>query len=148
MSADDPARAFALAFHEVLRRHQFQDVEQVCEFGITLSECHSLEVMVLDGPMSVNELAARLAVNKSTASRVVQALADKKLVRREVSDSDARSWTVEATPAGRRLFEKILESSARCYASVLDGLDASEAKLVLDVLRRISAAACRSTSCT
>ena len=69
MSRSRDGREFALAFHEVLRRYQFQDVERVCEYGITISECHALELIALNGPLSVNEVATGLRVNKSTEHR-------------------------------------------------------------------------------
>ena len=144
MSRSRDTREFALAFHEVLRRYQFQDVEHVCEYGITLTECHALELVCLGGPLSVNEVAAGLRANKSTASRAVQSLAAKKLVERAVNDEDGRAWTLIATDAGRRLFETILEGSIRCYDEMLEGLSSSERKIALEVLRRLtSPPACR-----
>ena len=143
MSGNDEALDFALAMHALLRRHQFQDVEQVCEYGITLTECHALELVALTGPMSVNDLARELRVNKSTASRAVQSLAGKKLVEREADDEDARAWRLAPTPAGRKLFARILAGSVRCYAALLDDFSPSERRGALKVLRRLSAdAAC------
>jgi MarR family 2-MHQ and catechol resistance regulon transcriptional repressor len=143
MSGDDEALDFALAMHALLRRYQFQDVEQVCEYGITLTECHALELLALTGPLSVNDLARELRVNKSTASRAVQSLSDKNLVEREVDDEDARAWRLAPTPAGRKLFSRILAGSMRCYAAMLDEFSPAERRAARKVLRRLSAdAAC------
>ena len=138
MSSDDEALDFALAMHALLRRYQFQDVEQVCEYGITLTECHALELVAMTGPLSVNELARELRVNKSTASRAVQSLAGKSLVQREVNHEDARAWRLAPTPAGRRLFSRILAGSVRCYAALLDEFSPGERRIALKVLRRLS----------
>ena len=146
MSRDEGSRAFALAMHELLRRYQFQDVEQVCEYGITLTECHALELIVLAESLSVNDVAAALRVNKSTASRVVQSLAEKKLVRRKVDGNDARAWRLAATAAGRKLFEEILEGSARCYAAMLEGISDEERAVALRILGRLAGfSACSSS---
>jgi DNA-binding MarR family transcriptional regulator len=148
MSRDEDSRAYALAMHELLRRYQFQDVEQVCEYGITLTECHALELIVLAGSLSVNDVAGALRVNKSTASRVVQSLAEKKLLRRERSGNDARAWKLAATAAGRTLFEQILQGSARCYGAMLDGLSAEERAIGLEILGRLAGLASCSPSKT
>jgi DNA-binding MarR family transcriptional regulator len=139
MSGNDEALDFALAMHALLRRYQFQDVEQVCEYGITLTECHTLELVALTGPLSVNDLARELRVNKSTASRAVQSLAGKNLVQREVDGDDARAWRLAPTAAGRKLFARILAGSVRCYAAMLGEFSPAERRTALKVLRRLSA---------
>lgn len=125
--------------HELLRRHQFRDVGDVCSFGITLTECHALEVVVESAPLTVVAVAARLRLNKSTASRALQSLEEKKLVRRRDNRGDARAWSVEPTAAGRRLSATILESSAACYGATLSGLSPAERRLVIDAIRRLAA---------
>lgn len=138
------SRALALAFHELLRSFQFQDVNRACDYGITVTECHALELLALGETLSVNDLAAALRVNKSTASRTVQALVGKGLARRFENAEDARAWNVQATAAGRRTSEEILAGSIRCYGDALKGFSPSEREAAIEVLRRLSrAASCR-----
>lgn len=132
------ARALALAFHELLRRFQFQDVHRACDYGISITECHALELLALEGTLSVNDIAAALRVNKSTASRAVQSLVGKGLARRSENADDARAWKVRATAAGRRTSQEILEGSIRCYGDALRDLSPSERRAAIEVLRRLS----------
>jgi MarR family transcriptional regulator, 2-MHQ and catechol-resistance regulon repressor len=134
----DEARTFAVALHELLRRYQFQDVNRTCEFDLTLTECHALEVVVLAGPLSVNAAAARLRLNKSTASRALAALETKQLVRRTADDEDRRVVTFEATAEGRRRSSAILAASAERVASLLHGFSDREREAALEILRRLS----------
>src|SRR5687767_10654576 len=120
-SRSDEARTFAVTLHELLRRYQFQDVNRVCDFDLTLTECHALEVVVLAGPLSVNAAAARLRLNKSTASRALGALETKQLVRRTVDAEDRRVVSFEATAEGRRRSGAILAASADRVAALLHG---------------------------
>ena len=128
----------ALAVHELLRRVRFDDVAKVCRWGLTRTECHVLEVVALDGTLSVNEIAARIRLNKSTASRVVQSLSRRKLLRRAVADHDGRSRAVTATKQGLELWREIVEASAAAYTEALAECSPAERNTVMRVLRRIA----------
>jgi DNA-binding MarR family transcriptional regulator len=128
----------ALAVHELLRRVRFDDVENVCAWGLTRTECHTLEVTALDGPLSVNDVAARLRLNKSTASRVVRSLETKKLVSREGSADDRRSIRILATKEGIALWQRIVAATGSSYDAALAGCTKAERKVVTRVLRAIA----------
>lgn len=128
----------ALAVHELLRRVRFDDVENVCAWGLTRTECHTLEVTALDGPLSVNDVAARLRLNKSTASRVVRSLEAKKLVSREESADDRRSIQISATKEGLALWRRIVAATGSTYDAVLAGCTKAERKIVTRILRAIA----------
>ena len=130
--------ALALAVHELLRRVRFDDVEAVCSWGLTRTECHTLEVIALDGPLSVNDIAARIRLNKSTASRVAQSLEEKKLIERRDSESDRRSVRMSVTPKGKSLWQQIVRATSETYDDVLAGCSDSERKVVTKVLKRIA----------
>ena len=128
----------ALAVHELLRRVRFDDVETVCSWGLTRTECHTLEVVALGGSLSVNDIAARIRLNKSTASRVVQSLEKKKLVRRADSAADQRSVLITASAKGVSLWRKIVAATASDYDEVLAECTEAERKTITRVLRRIA----------
>lgn len=141
MSTSGDDRELALVLHELIRRYQLQDPDRVCEFGITTSECHALEQVVIGGPVSVNQIGAILGVNKSTASRLLQSLADKKFVRHEADRNDGRAWRVVATAAGKRIWQQIVDDTARRYETALSGLSERERETTLAVLRKLSSIA-------
>jgi DNA-binding MarR family transcriptional regulator len=51
-------------------------------FGVTMSQCMMLELLEQEGPKMVRELADRLGLDTSTASRVVDVLVRDGLLRR------------------------------------------------------------------
>jgi DNA-binding MarR family transcriptional regulator len=130
---------FALAVHELLRRVRFDDVRTVCSWGLTRTECHVLEVVALDGPLTVTDVASRIRLDKSTASRVVGSLTEKKLLRRKTAGHDARALAVEVTAPGRTLWRSIVDASAAAYSEVLAECTAEERKMLMRVLARIAA---------
>jgi MarR family 2-MHQ and catechol resistance regulon transcriptional repressor len=104
----------AEALHEALsglvRLYQFRDRDQICCFDVSVPQCYGLEALVKEGPLTLGELAGRLYLDKSTASRVVDALERKGYVVRAPHPGDRRALQLTATPAGRRLVGRIQTS--------------------------------------
>ncbi|HEX2189314.1 MAG TPA: MarR family transcriptional regulator [Longimicrobiaceae bacterium] len=95
------------ALTELIRVYQFRDRDRICCYDVSVTQCYALEATVLDGPLSLNDLAARLYLDKSTASRVVDGLERKGYVERTESPRDRRVLRLVATPAGRALHARI-----------------------------------------
>ena len=98
------------ALEDLLRVYQFRDRDRICCFDISVSQCYALEGLIRRGSMTLNDLAAYLYLDKSTASRVVDALERKGYVTRLPHPEDRRAVLLDATPAGRELEGKIRES--------------------------------------
>lgn len=95
------------ALSELLRVYQFRDRERICCHDLSVTQGHALEVVVDQGPLSMNDLAARLFLDKSTTSRVVDALERKGHATREADPTDRRALRLSATASGRELLERI-----------------------------------------
>ncbi len=108
-----PARleADAAALHEALselvRVYQFRDRDRICCHDISVTQCYALEALLRRGPSGLNELAAELYLDKSTASRVIAALERKRYVTRAAHPEDGRAVVLTVTAAGRRLHDRI-----------------------------------------
>lgn len=95
------------ALSELVRVYQFRDRDRICCHDISVTQCYALEALIRRGPSGLNELAAELYLDKSTASRVVATLERKKYVTRQRHPEDGRAVVLSASPAGRRLYERI-----------------------------------------
>ena len=144
LSAD--AAAFSQALESIARVYQLQDPRQVCSYGISLTECYALETVV-EGPRTVNEIAAALALDKSTASRTVTSLRRKGLATRRTNRFDRRAVEISATPSGRRLNARIRDSARSCHRQLLAEFPPEVRRAAASLLQRIAAAdrACAST---
>jgi len=127
-----PERALerdAEALHEALsglvRLYQFRDRDQICCFDVSVPQCYGLEALVRGGPLTLGELAEWLYLEKSTASRVVDALERKGYVTRCPHPGDRRALQLKVTPAGRRLVERIRASLVEDAKAVLEDLSPS-----------------------
>src|SRR5436190_18914601 len=103
----EDAAAFTEALQDLLRLYQFRDRERICCHDITVSECYALEALVRGGPQTLNQVAATLRLDKSTASRVVRALEEKAYVKRTPHPEDGRAVQLVPSASGERLFNRI-----------------------------------------
>lgn len=105
-AADDALRLHR-ALSELIRVYQFRDRDRICCHDVSVSQCYALEAVILHGPLTLNAVAAHLYLDKSTASRVVDALRRKGYVERRENPEDRRALRLEATAAGRALHARI-----------------------------------------
>ena len=101
------AAALHAALNELVRVYQFRDRDRICCHDVSVTQCYAIEALVRRGPSGLNELAAELYLDKSTASRVVATLRRKGYVARAAHPEDGRAVVLSVTPAGRRLHDRI-----------------------------------------
>ena len=104
---DRDTRDLYAALNDLVRLYQFRDRDTICCHDISVTQCYALEVLVVDGPQTLNKVAAALMLDKSTASRVVDALVSKGYATRSPHPDDGRAVLLAVTAAGRRLYERI-----------------------------------------
>jgi len=74
-----------------------------CCSDATAKECQALLLVAgADSPLTVQEFAARMGLEKTWASRLVARLEKRGLVTRVDHPDDGRSWLIELTAKGRK----------------------------------------------
>ena len=117
------------AFRSILRRfemiHKTLMVDRDCCCGLSVAQCAPLLELTDTGPMSLNDLAARLGLDKSTLSRTVEGLVQSGLVDRKTNRRDRRYVDLSLTVKGKAICDKINEQNDRLYEEVLSALPAN-----------------------
>lgn len=148
--ADRPRRDHAAELHaavsELVRVYQFRDRDTICCHDISVTQCYALEMLVEHGPQRSQALAAILRLDKSTTSRVVDALVRKGYVDRLVDGDDARAVSLRVTRQGRALHDRIQEEMLQQQEAVLDDLDPSVRAAAAEVVRRLAKSAAKRLS--
>jgi MarR family 2-MHQ and catechol resistance regulon transcriptional repressor len=127
------------ALNELLRVVQFRDRDRACCYDVSVTQCYALKVIVDDGPLTVNELAGQLYLDKSTASRVADGLRRKGYVDRERDADDGRIVRLRATDAGRTLCVRIEDDLAGAYAEMLEDFEPSVRVAMIRLVSRLAA---------
>lgn len=107
------------SLEDLLRVVQFRDRDRACCYDISVSQCYALERVVDAEGLTVNELAASLYLDKSTASRIANSLVDKGYLARGRDPADGRVVRLVPTPAGEALCRRIMADIAEEYAEML-----------------------------
>jgi DNA-binding MarR family transcriptional regulator len=108
------------------------------EFGVTLMEWRVVGSLSLDAPMSLQQISHRFDLDKGQASRTVAGLLTRGLVHRSVNGDDRRSVALKLTPAGWRMYRRILLSARERSERLLGCLDARECKAFLKALAKVA----------
>ncbi|HEY3672734.1 MAG TPA: MarR family transcriptional regulator [Acidimicrobiia bacterium] len=110
--------------------------------GVSLSETNLgvLRLVQRQGPVAVSEVARRLEVDLSNASRQLRALEDQGLVTRSVDPEDRRVARVAITTAGRRVLDRARAIALNDYAVALDDWPARDRAQLADLLDRFRTA--------
>jgi len=145
MSRD--ARDLHRAVSDLVRIYQFRDRKSICYYNITVTQCYALSTIVARGSMTQNELAADLYLDKSTASRVIAALARKGYIRRATDPNDGRVRNLEATARGHGLHEKIERDLVEEMQGLITGHDPATRRATLALIARLATAAVARFGC-
>lgn len=120
--ADELAdRWHSLAIH-LLRRLRREDAQA----GLTGPRLSALSVIVFGGPITLGDLAAAEQVRPPTMTRLVRALEQERLVRRERDPADGRVVRLRATAKGENLLGAGRARRVRRLAEPLAELTAME----------------------
>jgi DNA-binding MarR family transcriptional regulator len=104
-----------------------------------LSPVQLLALAQLAEPLRVGELADRLGVAESTATRLVDRLAALGLVARSPGAEDRRSVAVQLTLRGRRTAERVAEGRRAYLAGILAALEPGERRRLVHLFAKVVA---------
>lgn len=98
-----------------------------------------LAYLLFDGPLTVNDLAARLEVAPTTVSLLVGELNRKGVLDRREDERDRRRRIVDIAPDRRPAIEDWLAHGATAWRNALEPLSPAERALVVRTLRAYEA---------
>jgi DNA-binding MarR family transcriptional regulator len=108
---------------------------------VTLVQYRALVVLGYNGPQRIIDLAGELAVNSSTATRLVARLTRKNLVGRSPSPLDRRATVVEITPEGRQVVEAVMAQRRSEMSKILRRVPARDRRAIVTALDTLTRAA-------
>jgi DNA-binding MarR family transcriptional regulator len=136
----EQARRLHRAVTELVRRYQFRDRNEICCFGISVSQCYALEALAQAGTLTMGTLASRMQLSVSTMTRVVDQLVTHGLVQRWVDAEDRRVCCVGPTSEGRELLARVSSELLEGERAILDKLPAQHRESVILALEELSRA--------
>lgn len=121
--------------------YQFRDRDRICCHDLSVTQCYALEALVERAPLTINDLAARLYLDKSTVSRVVDALGRKGLLEKAPHPEDRRAVQLVASPKGKALQAQIADEIRENEKRLLTDFDPEVRSAMIELIGRLASAA-------
>jgi DNA-binding MarR family transcriptional regulator len=113
--------------------------------GLSQGEAHILALLASSGPATIAELHRGLAHKRSTLTSILDRLADRGFVTREVGADDRRTFLVTPTARGRRAATRVHRHLADLERAVARRLTSDEVRSFKKVLAAVEEEAHRRT---
>jgi len=130
------AQIFASAVEEVVEK---RILEESAGKQLTLSQFKLLKMVALTDAQTITDVALFLGVSNAAASKAVDKLVRRKLLRRAEGQPDRREIRLSLTEASRRLLADYDEKKARKLSQIFNRFPPDELKRTAHLLDRLSA---------
>src|SRR6266498_4371368 len=135
LSIDAADRFHSAAIH-ALRHVRREDPAT----GVPPAQLSALSVLVFGGPRTLGELAAAEQVRPPTMTRIVQALEQDRLIRRDRDAHDGRVVRIRATAKGKRVMQQGRARRIANLATLLARLSPADVRRVREAAELVARA--------
>ncbi|MGS0675689.1 MarR family winged helix-turn-helix transcriptional regulator [Shewanella sp. 125m-1] len=132
---DDNLNHAMIEFYEKLSSWEMAVVK---DKGFSLPQVHTVEILGLNGPMRMKELAQKIGITTGTLTVQIDKMVDAGLVIRVPHANDRRSILVKLTESGREMFEEHDKLHIQLTQDLTAKFDATERAQLLHFLERIN----------
>lgn len=132
---DDHLNHAIIEFYEKLSSWEMAVVK---DNGFSLPQVHTVEILGLNGPMRMKELAEKIGVTTGTLTVQIDKMVKAGLVLRRAHETDRRSILVELTDAGQVMFKEHDELHMQLTADLTVNFSDEERSQMLDFFKRIN----------
>jgi DNA-binding MarR family transcriptional regulator len=108
---------------------------------VTLAQYRALVVLATRGPQTLQDLAAELSVVPSTATRMCDRLVRKRLIDRQLGETDRRAVALTITDAGRAIVSSVARRRRAQLRRIVGDLPPARRASLVEALEAFSAAA-------
>ncbi|MDN0199092.1 MarR family winged helix-turn-helix transcriptional regulator [Streptomyces sp. S.PNR 29] len=138
---DDTVRSLLLLMPRLVGRAKKIPVpEALRSFRLAPRHLSLLACLLFDGPMTVNELAARLEVAPTTVSLLIGDLSRKGILERREDEADRRRRIIAIAPAHEPAISSWLAPGAAAWRKALTPLTPDQRRVFVDTLLAYEAA--------
>ncbi len=135
LSAD--TERFMTALYRIGRYRHALFGELLSRHGVTLQQFHLLMHMKAGRRARVTDLSEMMMVSKPTASRMINTLCERGMLRKRADGGDRRLVFLELTPRGRRVAEEKEAWQMEMVARMQGKMDAAEMEALLGALEKV-----------
>ena len=148
-ATDDAVRELLLVMPRLVGRIKRLPLpEQLRSLDLAPRHLSLLSLLLLDGPLTVSELAEMLAVAPTTVSLIVSDLSRRAVLVRREDEADRRRRIIDISPESRPAITQWLSPGAHAWRHALAPLTAVQQRTFVDTLLRYEEAVSTATQAT
>jgi len=136
--SEEDAQRLMQEFYRIARSRHALFYDLLSGYGITMHQFHLLMYLKMRGRMKVTDLGNMMLVSMPTASRMLNTMCEKGLVKKTGDDKDRRLSYVELTREGERVVEEAHARQIEVLAEVLEGMPESDMESFLAQTERLA----------
>jgi DNA-binding MarR family transcriptional regulator len=125
-------------FASVLEDLMEAQLREVSSPKLTLSQIQLLNIIAATEGMTITAVASLLRVSNAAASKSVDKLVRRRLLRRAEAPSDRRALRLSLTPSGKRLLESFERAKDQALGRALSDYQPAELRRASNVLDNLS----------
>jgi DNA-binding MarR family transcriptional regulator len=138
---DDAVRELLLLMPRLVGRAKRLPLpDQLRSFDLAPRHLSLLSLLLLDGPLTVSQLAGKLNVAPTTVSLIVGDLSRKGVLMRREDEADRRRRIIDIIPESRVAISQWLSPGAHAWRRALTPLTPAQRRMVVDTLLAYEAA--------
>jgi len=133
-------QTFLRTLRELVQTYQVfsnYSAQHVRTLGLTPPQYDVIVTLGCTQRMNMNKLGERTLVTKGTLTGIIDRLEEKGLVKREVPESNRRSFHIVLTPAGQQVFEEVFPSHVEYLRERFGPLNDIELETITHSLRKL-----------
>jgi len=111
--------------------------QELAPHGISIAMWRVLAALSTNGNQRQIDVAEHTSIDVSTISRLITRLVSLELVSRTRSDTNNREVSVELTPKGRALVNRLIPRARELETEAIAGIPAAELAVTRETLRRM-----------
>ena len=134
---EEPEESLADAFRGVARQLRHQTQRTLAPFEVTPSQARALGVLTEHGPMRIGALSEYLRIAPRSATEVVDALEEARLVERRPDPDDRRAILVALSSRGEEVAAEIRAARAAEAEEFFARLDEADRTSLARILRSL-----------
>jgi len=140
-TTDDTVRQLLLVMPRLVGRVKRLPLpEQLRSLELAPRHLSMLSLLLLDGPLTVSQLAGMLGVAPTTVSLIVSDLSRKGVLVRREDDADRRRRIIDISDESRPAIAQWLSPGAHAWRHALAPLSPAQQRIFVDTLLRYEAA--------
>ena len=112
--------------------------KSTCSLGINVPQCHTIMEIGLAAPLSVNTLAEKMSVDKSTISRQIEKLVKNELVIRTASPEDRRKVNISLSLKGKEIYQTMNTSLNEQFKNAFQKINHKDLNIFFKVFSQLA----------